>query len=748
MWRIVLIVLVTPAAFAWLPQTRQGSRILVPLQLATPSDSGLIDKVDEIEQVGVGLEGENVFEHAFGSLLGEDSAEKFAALLKLWASKRAILTRGEKQSLIEASLKHMDALEADQLSSCVWSLGVIGYKFNPSSLPSKSQSHDGKKKKNKMMISGGSQHHLTLSQPLSNQLIQHSIRALTEVGHTEVLCRILSSLARMGCDWSSLPGGIKAAVVDTLTEEEPRGEPSRGDEPSSGSGKDISILCYILGQLQAKASDLPPRAVVGLLTRLNSALEGRAMTPQGIVNSLNGLQRLGLRWTDDLAVIVPPLCESVLGASTDAVGAMRKDEVCSLLHSFASLKVSWSESLPIPLQQAIVQSIQAHAPSFNNREIANAYWALGKLHYPYSSTEDVSMEEVLSESLARKADTFNQFDVESTFVGLGLMEASFESLPQQARSELLSKVDEQLESMNIFKLYNVLWGMARVGLTVDSPELSEQTSSRLLDKTVDVFHTFIKRQYGDVMWALGSMGYSFGGEELNVSGSGKGELSNAAKTRMLAILTRVFTKLETREAAYVLWGLAKMGVRWQEDMCEETRSLERGEAVSPMAKTVSLYLKRQQFREHDYAVLLYSLGALGVRFHESLSTGIVSKLNKVAPFVSPHFSSRSLCSCLDGLATCGTVWADISGGDVVKVAYIEAMQATDSNKGITGMNALEITKTLHSLAAMGVSWNVDLPEGVRAVVREVLERESNHFTSYNVGVVRESLERLQAPSYL
>ena len=67
----------------------------------------------------MGLEGENVFEHAFGSLLGEDSAEKFAALLKLWASKRAILTRGEKQSLIEASLKHMDALEADQLSSCV-----------------------------------------------------------------------------------------------------------------------------------------------------------------------------------------------------------------------------------------------------------------------------------------------------------------------------------------------------------------------------------------------------------------------------------------------------------------------------------------------------------------------------------------------------------------------------------------------------------------------------------------------------
>ncbi|MCH2600542.1 MAG: hypothetical protein MKZ94_14110, partial [Pirellulales bacterium] len=90
--------------------------------------------------------------------------------------------------------------------------------------------------------------------------------------------------------------------------------------------------------------------------------------------------------------------------------------------------------------------------------------------------------------------------------------------------------------------------------------------------------------------------------------------------------------------------------------------------------------------------------------HESLSTGIVSKRNKGAPPVSPHFSSRSLCSCLDGLAMGGTVWTEISGGDVVKEAYIAAMQTrsvdttTDSKKGIEGMNALEITAGFKRLA--------------------------------------------------
>ena len=363
------------------------------------------------------------------------------------------------------------------------------------------------------------------------------------------------------------------------------------------------------------------------------------------------------------------------------------------------------------------------------------------------------MEGLLSVALARNAITFNHFDVESTFVGLGLMEVTFESLPLQARVNLIQKVEDQLESMNIFTLHNVLWGMARVGLTVNSPELSDHTSTLLLEKIVGVLHTFMKRQYGDVMWALGSMGFSFSNEE---SESYPGHVSRALKTRMLAILTRVFTNLETREAAYVLWGLAKMGARWDKDMCEETRSIERGDTVSPMTRTVSLYLKRQQFREHDYAVLLYSLGALGVKFHVSLSEGIVSKLNKVAPHVSSHFSSRSLCNCLDGLAACGTVWADISGGDIVKEAYTSAMQSrsvvthgSDSNKkGIVGMNALEITKTLHSLATMGVKWEDDLPSGVHIAVEEVLERESGHFTAYNLGIIRESMEKLHAPSFL
>ena len=114
-------------------------------------------------------------------------------------------------------------------------------------------------------------------------------------------------------------------------------------------------------------------------------------------------------------------------------------------------------------------------------------------------------------------------------------------------------------------------------------------------------------------------------------------------------------------------------------------------------------------------MLLHSLGTLGVRFHDNLSTGIVVKLSRAAPFVSSHFTSRSLATALDGLATCGTRWADMAGGHEVKEAYLEALVAGEevappagAPRGLQGMTAPELAKTLDSLARMGVDWDMGI----------------------------------------
>ena len=259
----------------------------------------------------------------------------------------------------------MGSLGADHLSSCIWSLGLIGYKLNPSTL--EASNSDGKRimKKTKR---GSSQHYLTLSYTLSQSLIQYSTRSLVETGiNVDVLCRVLTGLARMGCDWSCLPEETRAAVVDTLIKE-PQVILLEETSPLMAVARISLFYATLWVSCGPRQVTFQPKRWWGLLVRLNSAFEERAMTPQGIVNSLNGLHKLGLRWKDDLGKLFPSLCDAVLMASTEAVGTMRKDELCSLLHSLASLKVIWSETLPPALQEGIVQSIRYHAPAFSNRD--------------------------------------------------------------------------------------------------------------------------------------------------------------------------------------------------------------------------------------------------------------------------------------------------------------------------------------------------------------------------------------------
>lgn len=712
--------------------SRWRGRAVVRLHSLTADASVATQLEKSVPVQDHGLDGdEQTFETAFAALTTEEDPTKFVATLKLWASKRAMLTSEEKLTLIDSTLSHMEHLSADLLSNCVWSLGVIGYSIDWSS--------NSKDNTEVMMLSDN---------VISNMMSQID-RVTSAPLSTEILCRVIGGLSKMGYQWSALPVSLKGAAIDLLVSysEKPK-ELTNGEETTAAvhlKGKDIAIMCYTLGQLKARKRDVGKQGLRGLLNGLKSALHERSVTNQGLVNSLNGLQRMGLSWDDDLPAS-SGLRSEIIHAAIEAVESMRQDEVCSLLHSLANLRASWSDSLPNVLQTSLSNALEKHAPTLNNREIANAHWALGKLHYPYASGG--KLEHILSSMLVRRAHTFNQYDVESTFVGLGLMRASFADLPSEAQAGLLGKVGAQADTMNIFELYNILWGMARVGITIDSPALSEETARKLWERTIAVFHTFLRRHYGDVMWALGSLGFSFD------AARERQWVTENNKQRLLAILTRVFVNFDTREAAYALWGLARMGVSWDGDMSKETLSTEKGVSVAPMAKIVALYLKRQQFREHDYAVLLYSLGALGVRFHDNLSTGIVVKLNRVAPFVSSHFTSRSLSSALDGLATCGAQWGELAGGEEVKEAYMGALVAgvpvgeeEEPAKGLHGMNALELTKTFNSLAKMGVKWDKDLSISVQQVSLEVLGRERDDLTDSNLNIIKRALESMEGPSF-
>jgi hypothetical protein len=300
------------------------------------------------------------------------------------------------------------------------------------------------------------------------------------------------------------------------------------------------------------------------------------------------------------------------------------------------------------------------------------------------------------------------------------MKVDFRTLSFETKESLLGCVERHLSSMNIFCTYNVLWGLARMGASTVA--LGPSLSSSMLEKVVSILHTFLPTQYGDVIWSLGSLGYN------------KSDFSTVMSDRMLAVLSRVYGKLHVRAAAYTLWGLSKMGLHWR-DMQERTRSLAGGREADPLAESVIKYLRQRvaSMREHEYSVLLYSLGGLKVQFQPgsdlSLPDYVTDKIYHRATRVSQFLTSRSLASALYGLGKCEVSWMKMP--TETRNAWMDAMlqqfspsmnsnKDTDqSKKGLSGMRPMEFSQTLYGLGLLQTPW-ASLSSPIRqALCREV-----------------------------
>lgn len=152
--------------------------------------------------------------------------------------------------------------------------------------------------------------------------------------------------------------------------------------------------------------------------------------------------------------------------------------------------------------------------------------------------------------------------------------------------------------MNIFALHNALLGLAKMKTTIS--QLKPKLSDALLDKTMLVLHTFLPIHYGDVIWSLGTLGYSLHNDNnnndnssnnnsscSNINSSSNSSIDKSQSDRLLAIVSRVFGTLHVRAAAYLLQGLAYMGYNWGKDFQSGTCSLLNGREAPPLANSVS-----------------------------------------------------------------------------------------------------------------------------------------------------------------
>jgi hypothetical protein len=225
-------------------------------------------------------------------------------------------------------------------------------------------------------------------------------------------------------------------------------------------------------------------------------------------------------------------------------------------------------------------------------------------------------------------------------------------------------------------------------------------------------------------------------------------------------LSRVYGKLHVRAAAYSLWGLSKMGFTWK-DLQQPVRSLAGGREVTPLAETVSKFLRQRvaSMREHEYAVLLYSLGCLGANLGSGGTQGgdadagtahfpdsVIDKIHHRATRVGAFLTSRSLANALFGLGLSGVLWAQLP--ESTRLAWENALLDDRNNKGthegdgiinsdndsdesvgggegqnggIACMRSIEFAQVLRSFGLMKVQW-VSLREMTQIALLREMER--------------------------
>jgi len=586
-----------------------------------------------------------------------ESANDFALRLKDIASRKLLLRTSDTLIILKYLNKYIKELDIESLSNCIWAIGTLKLTI------------DDIKKDNELII-----------------MLNNRVNILSFQANRIELFRLMAGLGKMGFKWVDLPSNLQNSFLDIII---------------NGKGLDsreVSSLFYILGQMKFTASILDTNTIEILLNTFLSVSD--TFTPQGFCNALHGLARLDINW--DKVTQIQQL--DLLKYGFLLLPNMRSDEVCSLLNSFANLNIKWN-NLSSDFQCSLQTILADIISNMNNRELANILWSLGKMDLSFSSAP-VTLQKVLLDKITRSAPTMKAFDVESIFLGLGLMEVQYDMLPQATQNSLKSSIEDFINNMNIFCVYNVLWGLARMGATKES--LGIELSSALFDETIRVLHTFLPQHFGDVAWAIASLGFK------------KSDVSKTHVDRLLAVFSRVYAKLHVRAAAYTLWGFNKMDITWQ-DMLVGTKSLAEGREAPPLAESVSKFLryKVQVMKEHEYSVLLSSLGELGAKWSD-FSPLVLEKITHRTTRVGPYFSSRSLSMTLHGLSRMNAKWADLP--IPTREAFTKAMineidntsNAENNNnnnkkenyrKGIAGMNSIELNQTVTSLAALKVDMN-------------------------------------------
>lgn len=615
-------------------------------------------------------------------------AKCFSETLKNFASKQLTLRHQDHIQLVSLILKHINSMDSISLGDMVWSLGKMSPKDN-------------------------------FLDKMTLDAVYNRIISLSELSSNIDYLKILSGFISLGMRWESIPGPVQHRFLDAFLLLELPNE--------KVDGRQISAFVYSLGLLGATENSLSMEHLSLLQSTLSAGMTYSSFNPQSLANSALGLSRIGFRWNVDLS---ENLKAALVDSTSRLADSLQTIELCSLLQSYANLQLPWRD-LPSSTREGVTAAVVRVLPSTGRREFVNLIWSLGKvgLSWKSASAEETKMLETLLERLdATVIRSLTPFDLESLFVGLGLMEAPHRSIGH-VEPALYAQISKLLPNMNIFCLHNTLWGLARMKMPIVETDID--LARRLLARAVTVLHTFLPEQIGDVIWALGSLGYKIGRD-----------LTGADSERLQAVLSRVLGRLQPRAAAYIFWGLGKLGYRWKQFLVA-AQSLPNGRPAEPLAEAAARYFNSRVggMREQEFAVFLFSLGLLDASW-KSLPVTLRDKVHGRVIKVAPFMSAWSLSNALWGLGKADTEWSTLPSP--TRECLLALLTGA---RGLADMNTQEVVQSVHGLALMSATWQ-DVGPAVQTSILSVSKRAIDRVSCRALSTMLGSLHRMGCPPVL
>eukprot|EP01039_Chlorochromonas_danica_P003366 gene3367-3691_t len=571
------------------------------------------------------------------------------------------------------------------------------------------------------------------------QYVTETILALLEANLHELkeleTSNCISGMGRLGVRWTDLPSRLHGLLGEAFC---------RNLKQLNAKGLAMSV--HGLGRMQAKFANLPiafRHSLLDSIKRISGVINA-----QEVANILHGLGKMAasLDAKNGAGSIPHKIRGVLLEALHREAWQMSAQGISNSIWGCMQMNCKWSD-FSRPLQRNLLHAISREVLRMEEQEIANSLYALGSM----SCRLDVHNNTLVAllQMLEEKVVYMPTIGLTMSLSGLGKMSLKWSSLSPSLSKRIESAVVKALENSNEANLGLILGALVDVEAHWDflSPTVqtairegiarsfwkvttSNDDSSRtpkvqvnasqivlhLLTKDLDHHRPEVKRKYSplDLLHAK---------EENEVEDLFRDVHLPHRVSTVQSISTSYLSEIPSSTAAALLLSLPQdqnipsAASSTREQRSSYSRSPKPSSA--PSSSALAGFRKLSEVKAGDAALgdhYIHPLSKLGVKWSDlDFSSKLVLKRSLESVLFS--LSEQGVVNSINALANMGVEWTELSAS--LRSGALTALERVCADMGEQGVSV-----TFLALSKLRVDWSQDLPESLRAHLRQAIARQT------------------------